>query len=75
MIARIKPTNRATEHGVLARPLDWSIAQSGDADAAWQSALDGSPHESGGKEGEGDGHVDLSYAAALALGDAFRVCV
>ncbi len=58
-----------------ARPLDWSIAQSGDADAAWQSALDGSPHEIGGKEGQGDCHVDLSYAAPLALRNAFRICV
>ena len=45
-------SNRQAKYGVLARPFDWSIAQSGDADAAWQSALDGSPHEIGGKEGE-----------------------
>jgi hypothetical protein len=68
-------SNRQAKYGVLARPLDWSIAQSGDADAAWQSALDGSPHEIGGEESEGDGHVDLSYAAPLALGDAFRICI
>ncbi len=70
-----RPSKRQAQHGVLARPLDWSIAQSGDADAAWQSALDGSPHEIGGKEGQGDCHVDLSYAAPLALRNAFRICV
>ena len=68
-------SKRQAKHGVLARPLDRSIAQSGDADAAWQSALDRSPHEIGGKEGEGNGHVDLSYAAPLALGDAFSIGV
>ena len=33
-----------TEHRCLAGPLDWRIAQAGDADAAWQSTFDSSLH-------------------------------
>jgi hypothetical protein len=59
---------------VLARPLDWRIAQSGDADTARQAAIDGSPHEIGREERKGDGHIDLPQAASLALCDAFHIC-
>jgi hypothetical protein len=60
---------------LLARPLDWRIAQSGDADAAWQSTFDSSLHKSRCKEGERYGHVDLPHAAPLALGHPFDVRV
>jgi hypothetical protein len=65
------------QHRLLARPFDRRIAQSGDADAAWQAAFDGSLHKSGCKEGERYRHVDLTYAAPLASGDAFdvRFCI
>src|SRR5256885_12807316 len=69
------PSGRQAEHGVLARPLGWRIAQSGDADTAWQSTCDRGPDKIGRKEGERDGHVDLPSAAPLALGDTFRTCV
>jgi hypothetical protein len=36
-----------TEHRMLARPLDWRIAQSGDADPTWQSTFNGGPHNVG----------------------------
>ena len=56
---------------MLARPLDWRIAQSGDADAAGKPTFDGGLHKIGREEGERDCHVDLAYAAPLALRDAF----
>ena len=56
-----------TEHRVLARPLDGCIAQSGDADAAWQSTFDRGLHKSGRKEGERYRHIDLAHAAPLAI--------
>jgi hypothetical protein len=51
----------------------WRVAQSGDANAAWQSPFDGGLHKSGCKEGERYGHVDLTCAAPLALCDTFDV--
>ena len=66
---------RQAEHGVLARPLHWRIAQSGDADTAWQSTCDSSPDQIGRQESERDGHVGLAQTASLALGDAFRTCI
>jgi hypothetical protein len=59
------------EHRLLARPLDRRIAQSGDADAAWQSPFDGRFDEIGREECERDRHIDLAYAASLAFCDAF----
>ena len=56
---------------MLARPLDWRIAQSGDADATWQSTFNGRLHKIGCKEGERYCHVDLAYAASFAFRDAF----
>jgi hypothetical protein len=73
-MARPGRSKSQAEHCVLARPLDWRIAQSGNADTAWQSAIDGSPHEIGCKEGERYGHVDLPHAATLSLRDAFHIC-
>src|SRR5436189_2532559 len=69
------PSGRQAEHGVLARPLGWRMAQSGDANTAWQSTCDSGPDQIGRQEGERDGHVDLPCAAPLALGDAFGACV
>ena len=66
---------RQAEHGVLARPLDWRMAQSGDANTAWQSTCDSGPDQIGRQEGERDGHVDLAYTAPFSLRDAFRICV
>ena len=60
---------------MLARPLGWRIAQSGDANTAWQSTCDSGPDQIGGQEGERDGHVDLAYTAPFSLRDAFRICV
>jgi hypothetical protein len=59
---------------MLASPLDWGIAQSGDADAAWQLAIDSSLDETGREEGERQSHVDLPNAATLSLRDAFHIC-
>ena len=66
-----------TEHRRLAGPLDGRIAQAGDADAVWQSTFDSSLHKIRCKKSERYGHVDLAYAALLALSDAFhvRVCI
>src|SRR5260221_11380567 len=59
-------SNRQTKHRVLARPLGRSIAQASDADAARQSSFDGSLHEVGREERDGDRHLDLSGAAFVA---------
>ena len=48
--AKAKATSTGqAEHGLLARPFDWSIAQSGNANAAWQSTFDASLHELGAR--------------------------
>jgi hypothetical protein len=56
---------------VLARPLDWRIAQSGDANPTGESTFNGRLHKIGRNEGKRYCHVDLAYAAPFALRDAF----
>jgi hypothetical protein len=56
---------------VLARPLDWRIAQSGDADPTGESTFNGRLHKIGRNEGKRYCHVDLAYAAPFAFRDAF----
>ena len=58
---------------MLARPLCWRVAQTGDPDPARQPAIDGSSDQVGREEREGYGHVDLPQAAFLALRDALRI--
>ena len=53
------------------RPLDWRIAQSGDADPTGESTFNGRLHKIGRNEGKRYCHVDLAYAAPFALRDAF----
>src|SRR5262249_47786353 len=65
---------RQAEHGVLAGPLDWRIAQTFDANTAWQSALDSRLHKIRCKERERYGDVDLTDSAALSLGNPFGAC-
>ena len=63
-------TDRASR---LAGPFGGRIAQTGNADAAWQSSFNGSLHEFRCEERERDRHVDLSNAAVLARSDAFAL--
>ena len=45
-----------TEHRCLAGPLDWRIAQAGDADTEWQSTFDSGLHKSRCKESKRNYH-------------------
>ena len=50
----------------LPTPFRRSIAQSLDVDASRQTALDSGADQLGSKEGERDGHVDMTDAGSLA---------
>ena len=61
LVLRIQP-----KRFELPTPFCRSIAQPRDVDAARQATLDGSTDQLGSKEGERDGHVDMTDAASLA---------
>ena len=50
----------------LATPFRWCIARPLDVDATRQAAFHGSADQVGSKEGERDGHGDMTDAASLA---------
>jgi hypothetical protein len=64
---------RQAEHRVLAGPLDRRISQTLDANPARQSTFDGCAHEIGREEGQRYRHIDLTYAAPFAFGDAVDI--
>jgi hypothetical protein len=59
---------------VLARPFGRQIAKTDDAHSVRQSTFNSGSDEVGGKEGERDHHVDLSYAAAFSRRYSFGIC-
>ena len=65
----LSPSGLQPKHLPLARPLDGWIDQPRDADAARQPTFDRGPDQIGRQEGQRDGHVDVTPAAALAAGD------
>jgi hypothetical protein len=58
----------------LPTPFRRRIAQSRDVDASRQTALDRSADQLGSKEGERDGHVDMTDAASFAPSNLLGVC-
>jgi hypothetical protein len=68
LLSRIEP-----ERFELPAPFRRSIAQSLDVDASRQAALDSSADQIGSKEGERDGHADMTDAALLADSDLLGV--
>ena len=61
LLVRIQP-----KRFELPTPFRRRIAQPLDVDAARQAAFHGSADQLGSKEGERDGHVDMTDAASLA---------
>ena len=56
---------------MLARPLRWQFAESGDAHAVRETSFDRRLDEVGREEGKRDRHVDFARTAALACCNGF----
>jgi hypothetical protein len=61
---------REPQHLVLGRPRKVRIDQAGNADPVRQSTFGVGSDKTRRKGGEGDRHIDVALAAALAIGNA-----
>ena len=63
------------KHLALARPFGRQVAEAGHSHSVRKPSINGCLDEIGREEGERDRHVDLAYAAALAICDAFGIAL